>query len=212
MKPQLKMNRATVQTISRRLGTPQGYTALPRNCLHTETAGLLQGATVKKKLTDKEKSKFWSKVLKTDSCWILNGWIKENGYGGINFSGKNFYAHRISFIIANGSIPDSKPIICHRCDNPRCVNPKHLFAGTTRDNVRDMISKGRRCPTEKMKTLIKMAAQRGDNHYTHRNPSLIRRGERHPNSKLKAWQIEQIKIIYASGVITQNQNRNSIRD
>lgn len=56
-----------------------------------------------------------------------------------------------------------------------------------------------------MKTLIKMAAQRGDNHYTHRNPSLIRRGERHPNSKLKAWQIEQIKIIYASGVITQNQ-------
>ena len=199
-----------MNSCNRSINLPPSRNAARLHCasaqlLHTETAGLLQSATVKIQLTDKEKSKFWSKVLKTNCCWIWNGWIKKNGYGGINFSGKNFYAHRISFIIANGEIPDSQPVICHRCDNPRCVNPSHLFAGTTLDNVRDMISKGRRCPKETMRRLIKKAAQRGKNHYTHRNPDLIRRGEQHPNSKLKSWQIKRIKIIYASGVVTQKQ-------
>ena len=72
-------------------------------------------------------------------------WIGSTGcagYGELNISGKAQRAHRIAFEMANGPIPEGK-IICHKCDNPSCVNPSHLFVGTYRDNLKDMYSKGR---------------------------------------------------------------------
>lgn len=90
-------------------------------------------------------SRFWAKVNKIEdenSCWE---WIKVNrhdGYGSIFFRGRNRVAHRVSWIINIGEIPENM-YVCHKCDNPACVRPSHLFLGTHQDNMDDMVKKGR---------------------------------------------------------------------
>lgn len=91
--------------------------------------------------------RFWTKVAKTDEhlCWLWTGAKYRNGYGGfgVNRNGlKMTGAHRMSWELAHGPIPPGLDI-CHRCDVPACVNPTHLFLGTTQDNMRDKIAKGR---------------------------------------------------------------------
>ena len=90
--------------------------------------------------------RFWDKVQKGDCCWVWIGWRDRNGYGKIRdrTGGKfrDLFAHRVSWEVLYGPIPDGLCVL-HRCDNPCCVNPKHLFLGTSADNVHDMISKGR---------------------------------------------------------------------
>jgi hypothetical protein len=93
-----------------------------------------------------EFDRFISKVEKTPSCWIWRGSKYRGGYGQfrrkIDGVWKMAKTHRYSYEVFTGSIP-SNLIICHTCDNPSCVNPLHLFAGTTQDNHRDMMSKNR---------------------------------------------------------------------
>lgn len=67
---------------------------------------------------------------------------KRDGYGRIRVDGKSWLAHRFSWVLANGPIPEGM-YVCHRCDNPPCINPEHLFLGTQTDNMRDMAAKGR---------------------------------------------------------------------
>ena len=88
--------------------------------------------------------RLWKKVIKTDSCWIFNGATNGRRYGIIfnKDTKKPVRVHRISWEIHFGSIPIGM-YVCHKCDNPLCVNPKHLFLGTQLDNMRDMIAKGR---------------------------------------------------------------------
>ena len=91
--------------------------------------------------------RFWSKVDKNDSngCWIWTASIMgSNGYGcfRINKTEGTISAHRYSFILKEGKIPDSM-LVCHTCDNPICVNPNHLFLGTHKDNAIDRSAKGR---------------------------------------------------------------------
>jgi hypothetical protein len=77
-------------------------------------------------------------------CWMWTGYKKPNGYGTIRFERNNkFLAHRASYIFFNGDFPRHL-CVCHTCDNPSCVNPKHLWVGTKADNHKDMDSKGRR--------------------------------------------------------------------
>lgn len=85
--------------------------------------------------------RFWNKVEKTESCW---NWIAstDRKYGHFLFQGKLIKAHRFSFMLENGEIPQGLDV-CHHCDNPKCVRPSHLFLGTRSDNMRDMIAKGR---------------------------------------------------------------------
>lgn len=92
--------------------------------------------------------RFWLKVDITPTCWNWTGYRLPSGYGtmgrGTKAEGK-MYAHRFSYEQFIGPIPDDC-VVCHRCDNPRCVRPAHLFIGTQGDNLRDMVSKGRERP------------------------------------------------------------------
>lgn len=88
--------------------------------------------------------RFWKKVNKgTDNeCWVWNARKNHDGYGEFWYNNHTVKAHRMSWLLHNGLIPDDKCIL-HRCDNPPCVNPKHLWIGSLKDNTRDMISKSR---------------------------------------------------------------------
>lgn len=85
--------------------------------------------------------RFWRFVEKTDSCWIWNGG-KNAGYGIFSKGNKSRIAHRVSYEMHFGPIPENTEV-CHRCDNPSCVRPDHLFLGTAKDNSDDKFSKGR---------------------------------------------------------------------
>lgn len=76
-------------------------------------------------------------------CWLWTASVNNRGYGVIGTdAGKRVYVHRFIYAMAFGEIPSGKEI-CHRCDNPRCVRPAHLMAGTHQDNMQDMIRRGR---------------------------------------------------------------------
>ena len=100
-------------------------------------------------LTIKEKTihRFWAKVDTSGECWNWIGAINTNGYGRFRLFGIPTSAHRASFIINYGSIPELDEwhgmCVLHKCDNKCCVNPEHLFLGTQQDNIIDMYSKGR---------------------------------------------------------------------
>ncbi|HWM48538.1 MAG TPA: HNH endonuclease [Xanthobacteraceae bacterium] len=93
--------------------------------------------------------RFWQKVDKSggpNACWLWKGKPQNGGYGVIHRGGAHsdtVYAHRLSYLLATGRDPVGW-CVCHRCDVPGCVNPLHLFLGTSADNTRDMIAKGRK--------------------------------------------------------------------
>lgn len=94
--------------------------------------------------TQSDLNRFWSKVSvgAPDECWEWTGCRHTKGYGDFSAGGKHIRAHRFSWIIANGEISTGLSVL-HRCDNPPCINPSHLFLGTVRENILDMIHKGR---------------------------------------------------------------------
>lgn len=97
--------------------------------------------------------RFWRRVdvREPDDCWEWTGSKSSNGYGGIKVSGQDQYAHRVSWMLFHGSIPKGIHVL-HRCDNPGCVNPNHLFLGTPADNAADRDAKGRQAKGERMGT------------------------------------------------------------
>ena len=136
--------------------------------------------------------RFWSKVDKkgADECWPWTAAKANKGYGTIGIGGRgsgNIGAHRLSYILNIGQIPDGK-IVCHKCDNPPCCNPAHLFLGTHKDNTQDMMQKGRCGPSNKPHLMA-----RGDRNCMRLYPKLIKRGSQQTNSKLSDADIPIIR-------------------
>ncbi len=98
---------------------------------------------------------FWSNVKKTKSCWIWTGCIDPTGYGKFGFNHKSVRVHRFVWQLVYGPIPKDKQIN-HHCDNRRCCNPKHLYVGTQKDNVRDQLRRGRRNQRGELNNSVKL--------------------------------------------------------
>ncbi len=121
---------------------------------------------------------FWDKMDRSGECWIWQGYRNPKGYGQIRITSEEkttraVLTHRLSYELTYGPIPNGK-YVCHRCDNPSCCRPDHLFIGTIADNQQDMVLKGR-----------------------------TSRGEHHYHTTLKSTDIIAIRTQYAAGSVSQ---------
>lgn len=113
--------------------------------------------------------RFSSRIIITERCWEWCGQIASTGYGRIRFGQLHTFAHRVSYSFFFGKIPRGLCVL-HKCDNPRCVRPDHLFLGTKKDNTDDAVRKGR-----------------------------MPHGESHKLHKLSAAQVTEIRQRHSSG-------------
>lgn len=131
------------------------------------------------KYSTKQLIRFWSKVkiADTNECWEWQASKNKDGYGQVTINYKVYRAHRVSWELFNGEMPPDMEVM-HKCDNPCCVNPKHLILGTHQENMTDHMNKGR-----------------------HRSVT----GTKHWKCKLTTDQVKYIRSRWESGGITKSQ-------
>lgn len=125
--------------------------------------------TQRRKAEEAIRSRFARLLSVSEGCCEWDGLLDKDGYGRVTYRKKCTRAHRLSYEIHVGSIPAGMQV-CHRCDNPACVRPDHLFLGSNLDNVHDRDQKNR-----------------------------VSHGSRHPSAKLSEAQVLEIRELYAAG-------------
>ena len=118
-------------------------------------------------------ARFWDRVDQTGDCWLWTKYCNSDGYGRVRFNGRLECAHAIAWYFSNGTIPVGLCVL-HKCDNPPCCKPSHLFLGTHLDNMRDRDVKGRNS-----------------------------RGEQHGRAKLTEADVLEIKTLLFKGILQQ---------
>jgi predicted XRE-type DNA-binding protein len=123
------------------------------------------------------KNRFWKRIKMgtAEECWVWQG-ATSHKYGYLHVMKRRIPAHRLAFIFHNNLRISDALYVCHKCDNPPCCNPDHLFLGTHRDNEDDKVRKGRQL-----------------------------KGERHNLAKLKAKQVEIIRKVYRQEKVSQKE-------
>jgi hypothetical protein len=136
----------------------------------------------RKKLWKNTEENFWGQTQERASgCVEWVGKTEKGGYGRVSWHGSKKLAHRVAAYLS-GKLEDldSTQCVLHRCDNPPCCNPQHLFIGTKKENTLDAVAKGRQATPDN-------------------------RGERSGNAKLSNAQAEEIRRIYSGGGISQQK-------
>lgn len=129
------------------------------------------------------REKFDRLVMRRDGCW---GWTaaKVKGYGALTHLRQSLRAHRVAFELFVGPIPEGMCVL-HKCDNPECSNPEHLFLGTHADNVADKIAKRRQA--------------RADRHGSKTKPERYVFGEQHNRAKLTNEAVALVRTLGRKG-------------
>jgi len=181
-------------------------------------------------LTERNKANFWEKVDKNGplpdqsnphysglgQCWLWKATLDSNGYGMIAIRRRMKKAHRVSWAISFGNTLENMCVL-HKCDNPACINPQHLFLGTLKDNAEDREKKGRgNHPSGEDHPLRKDPSKaargdangariypermtRGDDSWTRKFPERLKRGEDNHKTKLTAVKVAEIRRRQALG-------------
>jgi len=152
------------------------------------------------KITEQARIKFLSRISTSlisvygkDPCRIWVG-AKSGKYGTFWHGGKQIRAHRFSYLMHKGKIPSGK-IVMHDCDNPLCVNPKHLTAGTQSQNIKDSVKRGRHQSITNPDWCAK-----GENNGTYTHPETVRKGESVNTAKLVKVDVVKILKLNSQGI------------
>jgi hypothetical protein len=171
---------------------------MPNALSHVVSQSLTKGWYERPWLAKKAIRRFWSKVKKgkPSDCWTWVAGKNPQGYGQFNVGVTNMGAHRFAYFISKGAIPKHL-MVCHSCNNPACVNPRHLWLGTSVESANHCIAKGRHA-RQGPKNPAK-----GKLNGRHTHPESVLRGEQQSQAKLTKRDVISIRRSFAADKLTK---------